>query len=277
MFVHAKTQTNPVEKAIWYIESHTASEVTLDDVAKAAGVSRYHLSRAFAIATGWSIMRYLRGRRLSEAARRLVAGAPDILDVALDAGYGSHEAFTRAFGDQFSVTPESVRAQGHSNNLELVEAIKMDESLLTHLDPPRIEQGRTMLIAGLGERYTVETCANIPAQWQRFGPHLGHIQGQVGRAAFGVICNSDDAGNTEYIAGVEVSDFARIPKDWSRIRIPPQKYAVFFAARSHLDGAADVLYDLEQKPAGSGAQSGGGSRVRAVWGGVQSGDWWGRV
>ena len=222
MFVPAKTQTNPVEKAIWYIESHTAQEATLDDIANSAGVSRYHVSRAFAITTGWSIMRYLRGRRLSEAARRLAGGAPDILDVALEAGYGSHEAFTRAFGDQFGVTPESVRAQGHSNNLELVEAIKMDESLLTHLDAPRLVQGGTMLIVGLGERYTAETCANIPSQWQRFAPHLGHIPGQVGRATYGVICNSDDAGNTEYISGVEVSDFARIPQEWSRIQIPQQ-------------------------------------------------------
>jgi len=246
VFVHAKTQTNPVEKAIWYIESHTAGEVTLDDIARAAGVSRYHLSRAFAIATGRSIMRYLRGRRLSEAARRLAEGAPDILDVALDAGYGSHEAFTRAFGDQFGVTPESVRAQAHANKLELMEAIKMDESLLTHLDAPRLEQGRTMLIAGLGERYTAETCANIPAQWQRFAPHLGHIHGQVGRATFGVICNSDDAGNNEYISGVEVSDFARIPKDWSRIRIPPQKYAVFLQ-RDHISTVRRTFYTIWNK------------------------------
>jgi AraC family transcriptional regulator len=235
-----------VERAIWYIESHSTREISLDDIASAAGVSRYHLSRAFALATGCSIMRYLRGRRLSEAARRLAAGAPDILALALDAGYGSHEAFTRAFGDQFGVTPESVRAQRHTHNLELMEAIKMDESMLTHLAPPRLEQGKTMLIAGLGERYTAETCSNIPAQWQRLGPHLGHIQGQVGRAAYGVICNSDDAGNTEYIAGVEVSDFSRIPQDWSRIRILPQRYAVF-TQPDHISTVRRTFYTIWNK------------------------------
>src|SRR5579863_7108524 len=100
-----------------------------------SGVSRYHVSRVFGLATGHSVMRYVRGRRLTEAARCLANGAPDILGVALDAGYGSHEAFTRAFRDQFGLTPEMLRAQGNLNNIELLEPIKMDETLLTSLEP----------------------------------------------------------------------------------------------------------------------------------------------
>jgi AraC family transcriptional regulator len=101
---------NPVEKALWYIESHFADEISLDDVARVAGVSRFHLVRAFQAATGRPVMRHVRGRRLTEAARVLADGAPDILAVALDAGYGSHEAFTRGFRDQFGLPPEAVRA-----------------------------------------------------------------------------------------------------------------------------------------------------------------------
>jgi AraC family transcriptional regulator len=100
---------NAVEKALWFVESHFASEITLEDLAKAGGVSRFHITRAFGTATGRSIMRYVRGRRLTEAAKALSNGAPDILSVALDAGYGSHEAFTRAFRDEFGVTPETIR------------------------------------------------------------------------------------------------------------------------------------------------------------------------
>jgi AraC family transcriptional regulator len=224
---------NPVEKALWYIESHFGQEITLDDVASVAGVSRYHLSRAFGYAIGHSIMRYVRGRRLTESARILARGAPDILAVALEAGYGSHEAFTRAFRDQFGSTPEMLRAQGGLNNIELMEPIKMDETLLTNLEQPKIEDSRPLLIAGVGERYSSETSAGIPAQWQRFAPHIGHIPGQVGRATYGVLCNGDDAGNIEYICGAEVSDFSRVPKDWSCVRIPEAKYVVF-AHRGHI-------------------------------------------
>ena len=123
-------------------------------------------------------MRYMRARRLSEAARVLANGGPDILTVALDFGYGSHEAFTRAFRDQFGLTPESVRAQRHLDNVNLVEAIKMDDPITT-LAPPRIEQGRLLLIAGLSGKYSLGTHQNIPALWQRFQPHLGNVPGQV--------------------------------------------------------------------------------------------------
>ena len=95
--VRMKETANPAGKALWYIESHFGQEITLDVLAETVGVSRYHLSRAFGLATGSSVMQYVRARRLTKAARSLAAGAPDILAVALDAGYGSHEAFTARF------------------------------------------------------------------------------------------------------------------------------------------------------------------------------------
>ena len=63
---------NPAQKALWYIESHLAEPLTLDDVAGVAGVSRFHLVRAFAAATGVSVMRDVRVRRLSKAVQALV-------------------------------------------------------------------------------------------------------------------------------------------------------------------------------------------------------------
>src|SRR5215831_12346424 len=213
---------NPMEKALWFIESHFASEITLEDIAKAGGVSRFHLTRAFGAATGRSIMRYVRGRRLSVAAKTLSKGAPDILSLALEAGYNSHEAFTRAFRDQFGVTPEIVRAEGHLKKVERVDPIKIDEGQLVNLNPPRFENGKRLLVGGLSERYTCETSAGIPSQWQRFVSHLGHIPGQVGRTTYGVCRNSDDAGNFDYVCGVGVSDFSKLPLDWSRVRIPEQ-------------------------------------------------------
>ncbi|CAG4890509.1 AraC family transcriptional regulator [Paraburkholderia saeva] len=218
---------NPVGKALWFIESHYAGDITLDDIAMCGCVSRFHLSRAFEAATGRTVMRYVRGRRLSDAARALADGAPDILTVAVEAGYGSHEAFTRAFRDQFGVTPEAVRAQGTVCNIDLVEPIKMDESFLKDLAPPRIETGRPLLVAGLSERYHYERSDGIPAQWQRFGPQIGKIPGQVGNVAYGVCLNNDDAGNFDYLCGVEVTDFSALPAHVARVRIGEHRYAIF--------------------------------------------------
>lgn len=221
-----ETVADPIAKALWFIEAHFAEPIDLDDIASASGVSRYYLSRAFGAATGQSVVRFLRGRRLTEAARSLCNGTPEILPVAIEAGYGSHEAFTRAFRDQFGITPDAVRAQGTLEGVELIEAIRKEPAMITDVQQPRIETRGAMLIAGLGTRYTYETCQNIPSQWQRFAPYLGHISGQIGSVAYGVRTNADEGG-LDYITGVEVSSFDGLPEEFTRVRIAPQKYAVF--------------------------------------------------
>jgi AraC family transcriptional regulator len=224
-------RTNPVAKALWYIENNFASELLLEEIANVAGVSRYHVSRAFGEAIGRPVTGYVRGRRLTEAAKVLAAGAADILTVALEAGYGSHEAFTRAFREQFGLTPESVRAQRHLDNLELVEAHSMDmvinHSVLNELAEPRFESRKAFLVAGLSVRYGYESCGGgIPAQWQRFAPYIGNVPGQIGSDAYGVRHNSDDNG-LDYLCGVEVGEFSQLPPELSRLRVPANRSAVF--------------------------------------------------
>lgn len=223
---------NPVDRALWYVERHFSRELTLDEIAGHAQVSPHYLTRAFGAVTGRSLMRYVRARRLTFAARQLADGAPDILSVALEAGYGSHEAFTRAFREQFGVTPEAVREQRSIDQLDLVEPIKMQQSI-SKLEPPRFESCKALLIAGIGERYSCESSAGIPAQWQRFMPHFGHVPGQIGRTAYGVAFNADDEGNFDYICGVEVASFSGLPAELARLRIPARRYAVF-SHRDHI-------------------------------------------
>src|ERR1700694_2734922 len=199
---------NPAQKALWFIESHLADALTLDEIAAIGGIPRFHMVRAFAAATGLSVMRYVGGRRLSEAARAFADGAPDILTVALHADYGSHEAFTRAFRDHFGVTPETVRSLTRLDNLRLQDPIVMDSTFIDNLQTPRFATGKPLLVAGLGERYTCENGAGIPGQWPRFHQSVGNIPGRVGKVAYGVCCNGDDAGNFDYIAGAGVCDFS---------------------------------------------------------------------
>jgi AraC-like DNA-binding protein len=85
-----------VQKAVWFVESHFRETVTLEEIAQTCGVSAYHLTRTFATSMGIPLMRYVRARRLSEAARQLIQTKANIVDVALETGYGSHEAFTQS-------------------------------------------------------------------------------------------------------------------------------------------------------------------------------------
>ena len=186
------TVVDPIAKAIWFIEFRSGDTIDLDAIAESAGLSRYHLTRAFCEVTGQSIMRYLKGRRLTEAARALAAGATNILAVALDAGYGSHEAFTRAFRDQFGVTPESVRAQASLAGLTLVEAIRRDQSMTVAIEKPRIETCEALLIAGFAERMNYENVATIPRLWQKLAPHIGNTKHEIPGPAYGVKLNPDN-------------------------------------------------------------------------------------
>ena len=237
---------NPVAKALWYVENNFAGEITLDEIAGVAGVSRYHVSRAFGEAIGRPITHYVRGRRLTEAARALASGATDILTVALEAGYGSHEAFTRAFREQFGLTPESVRAQRHLDNIELVEAVSMNHAILTDLAEPRLETRNAFLVAGLSARYDYESCGGgIPAQWQRFAPYIGNVAGQIGSDAYGVRYNSDDSG-LDYLCGVEVGEFSQLPPELSRVRVPANRYAVF-THRGHISAIRSTWHAIWNK------------------------------
>ncbi len=192
---------NPVVKALWYIESHLGEVITLDEVASAAGVSRFYMSRAFGDVLDKSVMRYVRARRLTEAARQLADGAPDIMSVALDAGYGSHEAFTRAFREQFGLTPEQLRSERRTEAIELVEANLMDtKQAHAKLEKPRFVDGKPMLIAGIGARFEYENMDGIPAQWRRFNPHVGNIPGGIGAAAYGV-CTASEANGFDLYLG----------------------------------------------------------------------------
>lgn len=221
-------------RALWFIELHLHEDLSLEQVAGAAGVSRFHLSRAFGAAVGTPLATYVRGRRLSRAATALAAGAPEILAVALDAGYRSHEAFTRAFSQQFGVTPEQVRERGEPHGLPLVAPVRMNQPAARPLEGPRVVQGALLRMVGISGRHADIT--GLPTQWSRVIPYVGNVTGQVGQVVYGVTYNSDDTGTFDYLCGVEVSQFPSHPPELTRLTIPPQTYAVF----THRDHIASV-------------------------------------
>ena len=93
------------------------------------------------------------------------------------------------------------------------------------LAPARFEQGRPMLIAGLGEPIAYDRRAAIPKIWERFAPYIGTVSNQIGAAAFGAI--SFREGGFDYLAGVHVWDGDSLPKDFRLLRVPARRYAVF--------------------------------------------------
>lgn len=215
-----------VEKAIWYIESHYREGIDLDTLAEVSGVSRYHLSRVFCYMVGLPFSRYLRLRRLSAAAVALAAGQPDILDLALSLGYGSHEAFSRAFKQHFGATPDEVRAQGHTDNLSLLEPILMETSQSISLPEPRNAELEQLSIGGHSRHYSFENVSGIPEQWQFFAEMLPSVCKEPNPNTFGVIYNSSD-DSFDYLSGIEDSQYMEGAGSIVKLDLAPQKYLVF--------------------------------------------------
>jgi len=114
------------------------------------------------------------------------------------------------------------------------------QSPVLKLEPPRFEDGKALLIAGLGGHCTPETMSELPAQWQRFAPHIGKIPGQIGRSTFGVSWCPNDSLDIEYLCGVEVSNFSSLPGEFTIVSIPAQRYAVF-AHLGHVSAIRETI------------------------------------
>lgn len=93
-----------VRRARGYIEDNYAHNITLDQIADAAGVSRFHLTRIFAKEFGVTPRAYLLHVRLARAKALLATGAP-LQQVAMDTGFSDQSHFTRHFRNSYGMTP----------------------------------------------------------------------------------------------------------------------------------------------------------------------------
>ena len=99
-----------VLRVLVHIQQHLDEPLELDDLARVACFSPYHFHRIFTGMTGESVKAHIRRLRLERAAWQLKHGRLPVLDIALAAGYESHEAFTRAFQAAFAMAPSRYRS-----------------------------------------------------------------------------------------------------------------------------------------------------------------------
>ena len=99
-----------VRRVLRHVQEHLDEELSPDDLAQVAHFSRFHFHRVFRGIVGESIGEHLRRLRLERASGELRRTDRSVLDIALDAGYEAHEAFTRAFRGHFGVAPSEYRA-----------------------------------------------------------------------------------------------------------------------------------------------------------------------
>jgi AraC family transcriptional regulator len=122
--------------------------------------------------------------------------------------------------------------------------LQQDETRSNKLEPPRFEDAASKLVAGLRDHYATSTSNQIPALWQRFGPSIGRVPGQLSGATYGV-CFPLSSG-FDYMAAVEVSSASGLPESFSTSTIPAQRYAVF-PHRDHVSKLYETCDAIERE------------------------------
>jgi AraC family transcriptional regulator len=93
-----------------YIQQRLDEPLSLETLATVAHFSPYHFHRVFRGMVGESVQEHIRRLRLERAALRLKSSSQPVTEIAFDAGYETHEAFSRAFKTAFEVSPSQFRA-----------------------------------------------------------------------------------------------------------------------------------------------------------------------
>ena len=219
-------------KSIEYVEEHLYEPVTIHDIAKASSYSAYHFSRIFKSLVGDSPKEYLRKRRLTVAATRLLKEDTSILDLAIQCQFESQEAFTRAFKQLFSMTPGQYRKE--QDPYRLIYKDQFSPHMLHHLQnslemAPSIITRDAMKTVGIAMRYNNEDL-DLKKLWSAFRPYKDSIPNRVGSDVFGIYeeyQESDEGNEFTYVCSVQVSDYSDIPQGMVQRDIASQLYARF--------------------------------------------------
>jgi AraC family transcriptional regulator len=107
--VHDRTLVNRFRKVLEYVDAHCDDELSIETLACVAGLSKSHFQRQFAGCFGVSTHKYVQLVRFHRASFRLAFRESSIVEIALDSGYESHQAFTRAFKGTFGQAPSKFR------------------------------------------------------------------------------------------------------------------------------------------------------------------------
>ncbi|WP_250030294.1 AraC family transcriptional regulator [Paractinoplanes maris] len=219
------------------VERRLGADVDVAAVARAVGSSEYHLRRMFSSLAGMPLSEYVRRRRMTVAAGDVVRGGGDLLGIAVRYGYGSAEAFGRAFKAVHGAGPADVRRDGGplraQPQLRFRLTVEGSEPMETRIaDRPSFRLAghatRVPLIHEGVNPHIQQHVAAIPAQEHQRLKALGDLE-PAGLLAVSDGTEPDAAEGTEltYLHGVAVGAATTVPGDLDVIEVPAGTWAVF--------------------------------------------------
>ena len=217
--------TNAIQSAIDFMEQHITENISAEDVANHVHISSFYFQKGFRMLCGFSVIEYIRKRRLALAGGDLATTDIKIIDIAMKYGYGSPDSFTKAFTRFHGVSPTMVRIEDVM--IKTFAPLKLEISLKGgYFMNYKIIDKESFTVLGVSKEFNYENCKQeIPLFWQR---HYEEGNGKYVCGMFGI--NIDEKmGNDsfEYLIADLYDSKMEIPEGFVTRTIPAFTWAVF--------------------------------------------------
>lgn len=217
--------------AIDYIEGNLDSEISYEEAARIACCSTFYFQRIFSYVSGISLSKYIRRRRMTQAAFELQRSDSKVLDIALKYGYTSPTSFNRAFQSVHSITPAAARKMGSILNaypaLRFSVQVTGGNAMTYHIAEKsaiRLVGVRIPLCTDMEENQK-----NIPRFWQSVlkGGLFSEICGLSDQSPQGILGVSVYESPQNFFYYIAAASDAPVPAGMFSVEIPAAVWAVF--------------------------------------------------
>jgi AraC family transcriptional regulator len=232
-----------LNKLVDLVEERLTDEIDVDGLATSLGTTEYHLRRMFSSLAGLPVSEYVRRRRMTVAAAEVIGGEDDLLDIAVRYGYGSTEAFGRAFRSVHGAGPGDVRRDGGPLRTQPLIRFRLTVEGSTTMDTRIVERPAFRLVGH---------ATRVPLIHEGVNPHIqAHVAAipveahvrlkQLGntdpagllQVSDGVDPDAVEGSELTYLHGVAVTGDAPVPSGLDAIEAAAGTWAVFRTSGPH--------------------------------------------
>lgn len=234
-----------LNKVIEYIGKHLDDKLTLTQLSDVACFSKYHFHRLFTAYTGLSLQQYIRWLRLKRAAHQLmIEQDKSIIEIAINAGFESHEAFSRVFKQACGLSPSEFRRHANMSAWEQPPyCLPKRGSDEMKVAIKKMQERRLAVIEHRGDPALLSESVNKLISWAKAQPiNLKPAPGE----AFGF--GYDDPATTppdafRYDLAITIPESLKIQGDVIERRLPAGRYAVAVHKGAH-EKLGETIYPM---------------------------------
>lgn len=242
-----ENQISTIGDTVDTIERYLEHPLSLDELSKEVGISKYHLLRLFKSITDKSLMAYVRARRLSLSLSDIINTGMNILDIAIKYQFEYEQSYIRAFHNQFHTTPAKYR----KCITELPIERKIDIYSLKGIGQGFVIQPRIVIkpefhVQGIQKEIfheeNLEKCTTNQLAMLFYETYFPLVPNKINEHIYlaMILYRSNQFISNDYLPCVETSELNQVEPPFQAYTLPLQEYAVFRYVGLH--APTDVTY-----------------------------------